>query len=74
MDKLDQYCNSIIKTDVFLKCNNSKSKTNKTVEVKLSVPGNNLVVKKVSATFESAVLMAVNSMQRKLKKYKYKLR
>ena len=74
MDKLDQYYDKVIKTDVLLKLENTSEKQNKIFEAKISVPGDSLVVKKVCKTFEEGADSAVNSLQRQLKKRKEKSR
>ena len=74
MDKLEQYYDKVIKTDVFLKLDNSNDKQNKIFEAKISVPGDSFVVKKVCKTFEEGADSAVNSLGRQLKKRKDKFR
>ena len=74
MDKLEQYYDKVIKSDVFLKLENTSGKQNKIFEAKISVPGESLVVKKVCKTFEEGADSAVNSLGRQLKKRKEKLR
>ena len=74
MDKLDRYYDKVIKSDVFLKVENTSDKENKIFEAILSLPGDSLVVKKQCKTFEEGVDMAVASLERQLKKRKEKLR
>ncbi|OIQ17388.1 ribosome-associated translation inhibitor RaiA [Lacinutrix sp. MedPE-SW] len=74
MDKLDNYYDKVIKSDVFLKVQNTSDKENKIFEAKVSVPGDSLVIKKQCKTFEEGADMAVASLQRQLKKRKEKLR
>ena len=74
MDKLDQYYDKVIKTDVVLKLGNTNEKQNKIFEAKISVPGDSLIVKKICKTFEEGADSAVNSLQRQLKKRKEKVR
>ena len=74
MDKLEQYYDKVIKTDVVLKLGNTSEKQNKIFEAKISVPGDSLIVKKVCKTFEEGADSAVNSLQRQLKKRKEKVR
>lgn len=74
MDKLEHYYDHIIEGEVFLKLDNSHLKDNKLVELKLSVPGNDLVVKKGSSSFESATDNATDVMRRQLTKRKEKER
>ena len=74
MDKLDQYYDKVIKSDVFLKVENTSSKENKIFEVRLNVPGDSFVVKKICKTFEEGADAAVGSLERQLKKRKEKIR
>ena len=74
MDKLEQHYDKVIKSDVYLKVENTSDKQNKIFEAHLSVPGENLIVKKQCKTFEEGADSAVSSLQRQLKKRKEKLR
>ena len=74
MDKLDVFYDKVIKTDVFLKLENTSGKENKIFEASVSVPGDILVVKKQCKSFEEGVDMAASSLERQLKKRKEKLR
>jgi ribosome hibernation promoting factor len=74
MDKLDQYYDKVIKTDVLLKLENTSNKQNKIFEAKISAPGDSFVVKKVCKTFEEGADSAVNSLGRQLRKRKEKFR
>ena len=64
----------IIKSNVYLKVENTSEKENKIFEVQLSIPGDVIVIKKVSKTFEEGLDAAVHSLERQLKKRKEKLR
>ncbi len=74
MNKLDVYYDKVIKSDIYLKVENTSGKENKIFEATVSVPGDSLVVKKVCKSFEEGVDSAVNSLERQLKKRKEKLR
>ena len=74
MDKLDVFYDKVIKTDVFLKLENTSDKENKIFEASVSVPGDVLVVKKQCKSFEEGADMAASSLERQLKKRKEKLR
>ena len=74
MNKLDLFYDKIIKSDVFLKVENTSEKENKIFEAKLSVTGDSLVVKKKCKSFEEGVDTAVHILERQLKKRKEKLR
>ena len=74
VDKLEKYYDKIISSDVFLKLENTSDKENKTVEIKISVPGDDFVVKKTAKSFEEGVDLAVDSLERVIVKRKEKLR
>ena len=74
MDKLELFFDKIIKSNVYLKVENTSQKENKIVEIQLSIPVNVIVMKKVSKTFEEGLDTAVHSLERQLKKRKEKLR
>lgn len=74
LDKLETFYDKVISSDVYLKVENTSSKENKIVEIKLNVPKNKLMVKKQCKSFEEAVDTACSSLERKLIKRKEKLR
>lgn len=74
LDKLDQYYDHVIDAEVTLKVEKASDMENKIVEVKLAVPGNDLIVEKDSRTFEQATDLAVEALRRQLKKHKAKER
>ena len=74
MDKLDIFYDKVIKSDVYLKVENTSDKENKVFEARVSVPGDSFVVKKQCKSFEEGTDMAVSSLERQLKKRKEKLR
>lgn len=55
LNKLDIYYDKIIDCKVFLKVENSSDKENKTAEIIVAVPGEDIVVKKTSASFEESL-------------------
>ena len=71
---LIKFYDKIIDAEVFFKLENSSDKENKITEVKINIPGNELVVKKQFKTFEEGVSTAVESLKRSLRKSKEKLR
>lgn len=74
MDKLETFYDKVISSDVYLKVENTSSKENKIVEIKLHVPRDNYVIKKQCKSFEEAVDSACSSLERKLIKRKEKMR
>jgi putative sigma-54 modulation protein len=72
VNKLTQFHDGIIGTDVTLKLDKSSDQTNKTAEIKLHLSGNPLFAKKQCATFEEAVDTAVDALRTQVKKHKEK--
>jgi putative sigma-54 modulation protein len=73
LDKTEKYYDRVVSSDVFLKLENTSDKENKTVEIKILVPGDEFIVKKTNKTFEEAADLAANSLERLLVKRKEKL-
>jgi putative sigma-54 modulation protein len=74
MDKLEKYYDKIVTADVFLKVEKTSEKENKIVEVKIHVPGDDFLVKKQCKTFEEAVELSMESLERLVVKRKEKIR
>ncbi|WP_299780118.1 ribosome-associated translation inhibitor RaiA [uncultured Formosa sp.] len=74
MDKLDQFYDKVISSDVYLKVENTSDKENKIFEARVSVPGDSFVVKKQCKSFEEGADSAASSLERQLKKRKEKLK
>ncbi|KXN98322.1 RNA polymerase subunit sigma-54 [Aequorivita aquimaris] len=72
LSKLEQFYDRIIFADVFLKVQKTSEKENKIVEVLLSIPGDDMMVKKEAKSFEEAVDDVVKALERQLKKRKQK--
>jgi len=74
MDKLDLFYDHILDGDIYLKVEPLSDRGNKLVEIKLRVPGKELVVKKYFKSFEGAIDQGVEVLRRSLLKYKEKLK
>jgi len=74
LNKLEQYYNKVISSDVYLKVEKTSAKENKIVEIKVYVPNNEFVAKKQCKTFEEAIDAACSSLKRQLVKQKEKIR
>jgi ribosome hibernation promoting factor len=74
LDKLEKYYDKVVSSDVYLKLENTSDKENKTAEIKIHVPGDEIVVKKTCKSFEEAVDSAASSAERMLVKRKEKIR
>jgi putative sigma-54 modulation protein len=74
LKKLEQFYDGIVFADVFLKVQKMSEKQNKLVEILLSIPGDDLIVKKEARSFEEGTDECVQSLERQLKKHKQKQR
>jgi len=73
LDKLDKFCDRVIEAEVYLKVNN-KGEKNKTLEVKVAIPGNDIMVSRDAETFEKAMDLAYDVLKRQLRKQKEKMK
>ena len=72
LEKLEQLFSKIINAEIYLKLGNSGKIKDKVAEIKLKVPGDTLIVKGTSKTFEEAIDQTIKIMIRVLKRYKQK--
>lgn len=72
IDKLETFYDQLVGGEVFLRLNNAAVE-NKTVEIKIKVPGSHLFAKENARSFEAATDMATNALQMQLKKFKTKI-
>ena len=73
MDKLETFFDRLVDGEVFLRLNNEGIE-NKTVEIKLNVPGSQLFAKEQARTFEAATEQATEALKNQLTKFKTKLK
>lgn len=73
VDKLDSHYDRVVDGEVILRLNNEGIE-NKTVEIKLNLPGNQVFSKEQSNTFEKATDQAVHAVKRQLDKFKDRIR
>lgn len=71
VDKLETFYDRVVDGEVFLRINN-EGVDNKTVEIKVKVPGSQLFAKEQARSFEAATDLATEAMRNQLKKYKEK--
>jgi putative sigma-54 modulation protein len=69
LDKLDTFYDRTVDAEIFLRLNN-EGKENKTVEIKLRVPGNNLFAIEKAKSFEEATDLAADALRVQLTKFK----
>ena len=72
MDKMDKFFDRIVDGEVYLKLNN-QGVENKTVEIKINLPGDQFYTESTSKSFEVAIEDATKTLKRKLRKHKEKL-
>lgn len=70
LQKVAHYYEKIISADVYLRLENTSSKENKITEIRLNVPGDSLVVKKHSKTFEQCIDESLLPLERMVLKHK----
>jgi len=72
LKKLETFFDRIVEAEVFLKMDTKQNIKDKTVELKLHVPGRTIFVCETSKTFEESTDLAIDTMSRQLKKQKQK--
>lgn len=72
LDKLDTFYDRTIDAEVILRLNNEGIE-NKTVEIKLNVPGEQLFAQKTNGSFEAATDHCAEALRRQIKKHKEKV-
>ena len=66
--KLETFYDKIVESTVYLKVENTTEKANKTTELVVKVPGDDIVVKKTCATFEESLDECVDTAKKLLVK------
>lgn len=72
VDKLETFYDRMVDGEVFLRLNN-EGVENKTVEIKLKVPGSQLFAKEQAVSFEAATDLATEALRKQLRKFKTKV-
>lgn len=73
VNKLETFYDRLVDGEVFLRLNNEGIE-NKTVEIKVNLPGTQLFAVEKARSFEAAADLATDSLRMQLKKFKEKLR
>jgi putative sigma-54 modulation protein len=73
IDKLETFYDRLVGGEVFLRLNN-EGIDNKTVEIKLKVPGTHLFAKEQGRSFEAATDQATEALRQQLKRFKTKIK
>ncbi len=74
VQKLIQYFDDIIGAEVFLRLDKAQDLENKVVEIRLTLPGNELFAKKQSKSFEESTDLSVEALRKQIVRHKSKLR
>ena len=72
LDKLETFYDRAIDAEVILRLNN-EGVENKTVEIKLNIPGDQLFAEKSNGSFEAATDHCTEALRRQIRKYKDKM-
>ena len=72
LNKLETFYDRLVDGEVFLRLNNEGIE-NKTVEIKLRVPGNQLFAVEKARSFEAATDLATDALRIQLTKFKTRL-
>lgn len=72
IDKLETFYDRMVDGEVFLRLNN-EGIANKTVEIRVRVPGNQLFATEKARSFEAATDLATDALRMQLKKFKAKI-
>lgn len=72
LSKLEKFYDKVVSFEVFLKLENTSDRENKTVDLKVLVPGDDVIVKKTCKTFEEAADLCADAVERMLVKRKEK--
>jgi putative sigma-54 modulation protein len=71
--KLSKFFDEILNVEVYLKVVKPESATNKEAEIKISVPSADFFASKICDSFEEAVDLSVDALEKQIRKYKEKL-
>lgn len=74
VNKLERFFDNIIDADVYLRADKPQEIANKSVEIRLNVPGADLFVHKQCPTFEEAVDECIDALKIQIKKHKEKVK
>ena len=74
LEKLENFFEGVIGSEVILKLENTETRENKIAEVRLIIKGYDLFAKKEATTFEAAIDLASDALKKQLVKHKEKVR
>lgn len=73
LSKLEQFYDKIISVQVSMRVENVSEKENKFVDIKLEVPGDDIVVKKSGQSFEECIDLSVDTLKKLIIRKKEKI-
>jgi putative sigma-54 modulation protein len=71
--KLTKLFDEILNVEVYLKVIKPETATNKEAEIKISVPSGEFFASKICDTFEEAVDLSVEALEKQIRKFKEKV-
>jgi len=71
--KLELIYDKIVGVKVFLKLENTSEKNNKTTEIILEIPGDDIIVKKTGQSFEEGIDLSIDTLKKLIIKRKEKM-
>ena len=71
--KLTRLFDEILNVEVYLKVIKPETATNKEAEIKISVPSGEFFASKICDTFEEAVDLSVEALEKQIRKFKEKV-
>lgn len=72
--KLEKYSDDILTAEIILKVVKPETKMNKEASIKLNVKSDDLFASKVAESFEEAVDISIEALEKQLIKYKEKVK
>ena len=70
--KLDKFFDEIINVEVYLKVVKPETATNKEAEIKISIPNVDFFASKTCDSFEEAIDLTVDALEKQIRKHKEK--
>ena len=74
VDRLTQFFDDVIDSEVFLRIDKANTTENKIAEIRINTPGKTLFAKEQCKTFEEATDNAVEAMRKQMTKHKEKIK
>jgi putative sigma-54 modulation protein len=72
MLKLEKFFDEILNVDIYLKVVKPETATNKEAEIKISIPNVDFFASKTCDSFEEAIDLTIEALEKQIRKYKEK--